>query len=99
MNLTLFVEILFLGYAESTITYSYHDTILDEASFKIAAGRVRTFSKKLLAFDVNEMIGSIGGSLGIFIGFSLFGTLSNCFDNLLDLGARFLQKRNQVVVV
>ena len=81
------------------ITYSFHDAKLDEASFRIAAGRIHTFAKQLLVYDANDMIGSIGGSLGLFLGFSFFGSLSNCFDKLLDLGARFLQNRNQVVVV
>ena len=95
----LFVEILFLGYAESPILYSYHDGALDEASFKIQPGRIRTISKELLVYDANDMVGSIGGSLGLFLGFSFFGSLSNCFDKLLDLGSRFLQNRNQIVVV
>ena len=97
--MTLFVAILSLGYAESTIIHSYHDVALDEASFRIEPGRVRTIAKELLVFDTNDMIGSIGGSLGLFLGFSFFGTISNCFDKLLELGERFLQNRNQVVVV
>ena len=92
------------NYAKSHIEmmnnkYDYSLMNENEAFFYLKVELDQFVLKELLVYDANDMIGSIGGSLGIFIGFSLFGTLSNCFDNLLDLGARFLQKRNQVVVV
>ena len=97
--MTLFVAILSLGYAESTIIHSYHDAALDEASFKIEPGRVRTVAKELLVFDTNDMIGSIGGSLGLFLGFSFFGIISTFIDKLLELGTTIQQKRNQIMLV
>jgi hypothetical protein len=98
-DLTLIVETLILGYADSRITYYYYETPQDQASFKIHPGRIGTFDKQLLVYDANDMIGSIGGSLGLFLGFSFFGIVSNCLDKLLGLGERIHQGRNQVMVV
>ena len=97
--MTLIVEPLILGYADSRITYYYYETPQDQASLKVYAGRIRNFDKQLLVYDANDMIGSIGGSLGLFLGFSFFGIISNCLDRLLDLGERIQQGRNQVMVV
>ena len=98
-ELPSFVETQLLGYAYSRSTYSYYDTKPDHASFKIQLGRVRTFAKQLLVYDANDMIGSIGGSLGLFLGFSFFGIISTFIDKLLELGTTIQQKRNQIMLV
>ena len=36
-------------------------------------GRIKTVGKELLVYDTNDMIGSIGGSLGLFLGLSFLG--------------------------
>ena len=97
--MTLIVETIILGYADSTITYYYYETPQDQASFKIHPGRIRTFDKQLLVYDANDMIGSIGGSLGLFLGFSFFGIISTFIDKLLELGTTIQQKRNQIMLV
>ena len=84
-DLTLIVETLILGYADSRITYYYYETPQDQASFKIHPGRIRTFDKQLLVYDANDMIGSIGGSLGLFLGFSFFDVISKCLDLIIRL--------------
>ena len=33
------------------------------------------YSKQLLMFDLNTIIGSVGGSMGLFLGFSIFSTI------------------------
>ena len=38
--------------------------------------------QEFLVYDENELIGSIGGTLGLFIGFSFLDTLKNWFDKL-----------------
>ena len=97
--MTLIVETIILGYADSTITYYYYETPQDQASFKIHPGRIRTFDKQLLVYDANDMIGSIGGSLGLFLGFSFFGIISTFIDKFLELGTKIQQKRNQIMLV
>ena len=39
-----------------------------------------TQEKIIFVYDEQDMIGSIGGSLGMFIGFSFFGFISWCID-------------------
>ena len=97
--MTLIVEPLILGYADSRITYYYYETPQDQASLKVYAGRIRNFDKQLLVYDANDMIGSIGGSLGLFLGFSFFGIISTFIDKLLELGTSIQQKRNQIMLV
>ena len=43
----------------------------------------QVFHKEYLVYDDIGMIGSIGGSLGLFIGFSLFDSLTMIMDFIL----------------
>ena len=58
---------------------------LNEAKFIYETGPSRTVAKQLLVYDTNDMIGSIGGSLGLYLGFSFFGIFSTIIDKLLDI--------------
>ena len=44
---------------------------------------VRRVEKEVLVYDTNDMIGAIGGSLGLFLGFSFFGVICKCLDSLI----------------
>ena len=44
---------------------------------------VRRVEKEVLVYDTNDMIGAIGGSLGLFLGFSFFDVICKCLDNLI----------------
>ena len=46
----------------------------------------RTITEEYLIYDEIGMIGNVGGSLGLFLGFSFFGAFSDCLD--------FLRNRN-----
>ena len=46
----------------------------------------RTRTEEYLIYDEIGMIGNVGGSLGLFVGFSFFGAFSDCLD--------FLRSRN-----
>ena len=62
-------------------------------SFKRDVGHLRpchilelkTVYKEYLIFDMVGMIGSVGGTLGMFIGFSFSGIISTIFGIILNL--------------
>ena len=72
-----------IRYTSSIISYSYHSLTENEAIFMYESGPIKTVAKELLVYDTNDMIGSIGGSLGLFLGFSFFGIISKFIDRLL----------------
>ena len=46
--------------------------------------------EKYLVYDLTSMIGTLGGSLGLLIGFSFFDVICTVFDHLQYLRERFL---------
>ena len=52
-----------------------------EPGFKF---KIRRIEKELLVYDTTDMIGAIGGSLGLFLGFSFFDLISKCIDISID---------------
>ena len=69
-------------YKGSDIEYSYYNSTSNDAHFSFQLGMVKTVARELLVYDTNDMIGSIGGSLGLFLGFSFFGIVSFFIDKL-----------------
>ena len=53
------------------------------ALFDVFMTNVRRVEKEVLVYDTNDMIGAIGGSLGLFLGFSFFDVMCKCLDNLI----------------
>ena len=53
------------------------------AHFELVKNNVRNTEKEVLVYDLNDVIVAIGGSLGLFLGFSFFDLISKCLDNLL----------------
>ena len=51
--------------------------------------------EEVLIFDFIGLVGSIGGSLGLFIGFSFFGYATTLLDAVFDKVASFLFRINQ----
>ena len=43
-----------------------------------------TIFEEILIFDEISLIGSLGGSLGLFVGFSFFGYITTFLDAILD---------------
>ena len=58
--------------------------------FKFASTEVKV-EKEVYAYPVISFIGELGGSLGLFIGFS-FLTILDCFDFLVDKTYRLVNK-------
>ena len=82
-----------VSYKGSIIEYSYHNSTSDEAHFVFGLGRIRTIGKELLVYDTNDMIGSIGGSLGLYLGFSFYGVASTLIDKLLEIWIKVKQRK------
>ena len=53
------------------------------ANFELVANEIRGIEKEVLAYDLNDVIGAVGGSLGLFLGFSFFDVISKSLDNLV----------------
>ena len=51
--------------------------------FELVMNNIRKIEKQVLVYDTIDVIGAIGGSLGLFLGFSFFDVISKCLDNLI----------------
>ena len=54
----------------------------------MATSRTRTVMKEYRIYDTAGMVGTVGGSLGLFLGFSFYGALSDILDLLVKKIAR-----------
>ena len=54
-----------------------------EINLKIPSN-IQTVHEEVLILDEIALLGYLGGSLGLFIGFSLFGYISTAFDAFFD---------------
>ena len=52
------------------------------ANFALRKDNIRRIEKEVLVYDINDVIGAVGGSLGLFLGFSFFDVISKCLDNM-----------------
>ena len=66
------------------IEMTYMELKDNQANFELSTDTIRNVQKELLVYDTNDMIGSIGGSLGLFLGFSFFDIISKCLDKFID---------------
>ena len=55
------------------------------ANFELVMNRIRKIERQALVYDTNDVIGAIGGSLGLFLGFSFFDVISRCLDLIMLL--------------
>ena len=55
------------------------------ANFDLMMNSLRKIEKEALVYDTNDVIGAIGGSLGLFLGFSFFDVISKCLDLIMRL--------------
>ena len=51
--------------------------------------------EEVLIFDETSLVGSLGGSLGLFIGFSFFGYVTPILESIFDKVASFFLRINQ----
>ena len=60
------------------------------AKFQLVANKIRSIEKEVLVYDLNDVIGAVGGSMGLFLGFSFFDVISKSLDNLFMLTTIYL---------
>ena len=77
------------NYAKSQIEmmnnkYDYSLMNENEAFFHLHVELTQFVYKEMLVYDANDMIGSIGGSLGLFFGFAFFDIMSRLLDKFID---------------
>ena len=51
--------------------------------------------EEVLIFDEIDLVGSLGGSLGLFVGFSFFGYVTPILDAVFDKVATYFLRMNQ----
>ena len=61
------------------------ETSNTQAIFQMIIHDIRRVQKERLYYDTFDMIGAIGGSLGLFLGFSFFDGICKCMDKLTHL--------------
>ena len=66
----------------------YNDVNQNEAILTIHIMETRKITTEVLLYDTNDMIGAIGGSLGLFLGFSFFQSLSKCVEKIFEIFLR-----------
>ena len=64
------------------------------AHFELVKNSIRKIEKQVLVYDTTDVIGAIGGSLGLFLGFSFFDFISKCLDNLIMRLVNYLVSSN-----
>ena len=66
------------------------------ANLELQRNNIRRIEKEVLVYDTNDVIGAVGGSLGLFLGFSFFDVISKCLDNLIILLLKYLTGAQKV---
>ena len=56
----------------------------NQVHLSLKANRIKRIETEILIYDVLDMIGALGGSLGLYLGFSFFDLISKCIDNFID---------------
>lgn len=64
----------------------------NEATFEFVNSDVVLVEKEVLLYDFSDMIGTVGGSLGVAVGISFFAIVSCCIDNFFELLKMFETK-------
>ena len=67
------------------------------ANFELIVSNIRKVEKQALVYDTNDVIGAIGGSLGLFLGLSFFNVISKCLDNPPNLANCIIRKQNVAI--
>ena len=68
------------------------------ANFALRKDNIRRIEKEVLVYDINDVIGAVGGSLGLFLGFSFFDVISKCLDYLIMPLVNYLISSSDAVV-
>ena len=82
---------------EITFNPEFYTNISKNIQFAMnAASETRTIYEEILIIDDIGLVGTLGGSLGLFVGFSFFGYITPCLELLIDkLSNIFTCRRSQ----
>ena len=50
----------------------------------MAGAETKNIFEEILVFDDVGLVGALGGSLGLFVGFSFLGFITPCVETLID---------------
>lgn len=75
-----------INYRESK-TEAKEENNTFSASFRFAAPFTMTSYQEYLIYDFNGLVGSVGGTLGIFIGFNFYETIARVIDRIKNVTA------------
>ena len=64
----------------------------NRVTFEFVNSDVTLVEKEVLLYDFSDMIGTVGGSLGVAVGISFFAIVSCCIDNFFELLKMFQTK-------
>ena len=84
-----------LDYEDSESAESYFGTKRNLQFILRSASNKRNIFEETLIFDDVALVGSLGGSLGLFVGFSFFGYVTPIFEAAFDKVASFFLHINQ----
>ena len=70
----------------------------NEASFVFYNSEISLVEKEVLLYDLSDVFGTIGGSLGVAVGISLFAVISCCIDNFLEIINMFQRKKDEKTI-
>ena len=68
----------------------FNDQINVQLMVKLASKKKRNVYEEVLILDVTGLVGSLGGSLGLFVGFSFFGYATPILEKIFNKVADFL---------
>ena len=67
----------------------------NEASFALINSDISPVEKEVLLYDLSDLLGAVGGSLGVGVGISVFTVISCCIDNFLKLLNMFQRRKSK----
>ena len=73
----------------------YVDSMNSQFIFRFSSNKRHVY-EEVLILDETGLIGSLGGSLGLFVGFSFFGYAMPLLEALFDQVVDFFQRRYQI---
>ena len=92
---SVLVETVGMDYEDPEIVESYFGAKRNLQFIVTTTTNKRNIFEETLIVDEIALVGSLGGSLGLFVGFSFFGNLTPILEAIFDKLASFFLRINQ----